>query len=143
MIKQYFMISMHNSIYNQNTIIRSSPMTPKSPRRSTNRRIHNFSSYSTKIRQLWNNTNCHFTRPTNQKYSLPIYPSITLRYNHNKFYLSTPNRPKITNRILFSKSHSPSHRINHNPNSLKLYRSYNTDNCPRPNFITIILSSKL
>uniref|UniRef100_A0A8C6DXQ9 Uncharacterized protein n=1 Tax=Moschus moschiferus TaxID=68415 RepID=A0A8C6DXQ9_MOSMO len=66
-----------------------------------------------------------------------------MRNSYNKFYLSTPDRPKVLNRILISKPHSPSNCSCANPNTLKLHRSYSPYNRPRTNFLNIILPCKL
>uniref|UniRef100_A0A8C8WQA8 Uncharacterized protein n=1 Tax=Panthera leo TaxID=9689 RepID=A0A8C8WQA8_PANLE len=66
-----------------------------------------------------------------------------MRNSYNKFYLFTPDRPKILNRVLVRKSHSPSNCSSTNPNTLKLYRSYSSYNCPRINLINTILPRKL
>lgn len=142
MIQQHPMISMHNSIYSKNTIIRSTSMTPQSPRRSPNCRIHNSSSYSSKTRRLRNDTNLYTTRPPNKIFSLPIHYIIIMRHNHNQLNLPPPNRPKITNRLLIRKPYSPSHYSHYNPNTMKLYRSYHSNNRSRTNLIPPILPSK-
>uniref|UniRef100_A0A8D2INM1 Uncharacterized protein n=1 Tax=Urocitellus parryii TaxID=9999 RepID=A0A8D2INM1_UROPR len=65
-----------------------------------------------------------------------------MRNNHNKLNLPTTNRPKISHRLLFSKSYSTSNCSNHDSNSLKFYRSHSTNNCPRTYIFYAILSSK-
>lgn len=117
-------------------------MTTKSPRRGSNCRLHNPSSYPSKIRGLWHNTNFNHFRPPNKKHSLPIHYTLIMRYNYDQFNLSSPNRSKIPNRILICKPHSPGHYSYHNSNTMKLYRSYYTNNRTRPDLLTIILPSK-
>uniref|UniRef100_A0A8C0CTN7 C2H2-type domain-containing protein n=1 Tax=Balaenoptera musculus TaxID=9771 RepID=A0A8C0CTN7_BALMU len=63
--------------------------------------------------------------------------------NHNQFYLSMPNRPKITYRILFCQPHSTCYCSYPHPDSLKLHRSHHSNNRPWPHIIYIILPSKL
>lgn len=117
-------------------------MTTKSPCRSTYRRIHNPSSYSTKTRRIWHNTNLNYYRPCNQNNILPIYPTVSMRNNYNQLHLLTTNRPKIPNCIFFRKSHSTSNCSHYNPNTIKLYRSYHTYNRPRTYLLPTILPSK-
>lgn len=117
-------------------------MTTKSPRRSPNRRLYDSSSYPFKTRGLWYNTSLNHFRPPNKKHSLPIYYTLTMRHNYDQFNLSSPNRPKITNCIFICKPHSPSHCSYHNSNTMKLYRSYYTNNRTWLNLLLIILLSK-
>uniref|UniRef100_A0A8C0E515 Uncharacterized protein n=1 Tax=Balaenoptera musculus TaxID=9771 RepID=A0A8C0E515_BALMU len=65
-----------------------------------------------------------------------------MRNNHNEFNLFTPNRLKVTYHILFCRSHSTCFRSHSYPNTLKLYRSHRSNNCPRPHIIHIILPHK-
>lgn len=83
MIQHHSMTSMYNSIYSQNTIIRSPSMITKSPRRSSNCRLYNFSSNSPKARGLWDNTSFHHSRPPNKIFSLPIHHPLIMRHNYN------------------------------------------------------------
>lgn len=83
MIQQHFMTSMHNSIHNQNTTVRSSSVITKSPRRSPNCRLHNLSSDSPKTRRLWYDTSLYNSRPPNKILSLPIHHTLIMRHNHN------------------------------------------------------------
>ena len=117
-------------------------MTSKGPHWGSNRRVYNSSVCSTKIRKLWNNTNFHYLRPSNQIYSLSIYSPIFIRCNYNKFNLPTSNTPKITNCIFLIQPYSPSYCIYYNSNPMKLHRSHYINNRTRINFIIIILSSK-
>lgn len=133
------MVSVHNSLHSKNTFIRPAPMTTKSTCRSSNRWLNSTSSRTTKTRGLRHTTNHHPIEPINQLYSLPVPNTIPLRHNHNKLNLFTPNRPKITNRILISKSHSTSNCSYSHSNPMKLYRSNSPDNCTRPDLLHIIL----
>lgn len=117
-------------------------MASKSPRRSPNRRLHNFSSHSPKTRRLWYNTNLNYPRPTNKKHSLSIYYTFFMRHSNDQLNLSPPNRPKIFNCLFICQSYSPSHCRHYNSNTMKFYRSYSSNNRPWSNLITPILSSK-
>lgn len=114
-------------------------MTTKSPCRSPNRRLHNLSSHPPQTRRLRHNTNLPHPRPINKTYSLPIHPTFIMRHTHNQLNLSPPSRPQITNRLLISKPHSPSHCIHPNPNPMKFYGSYNINNRSWFNLLTPIL----
>lgn len=136
------MASMYDSIYNQNTTVRRTSMTTKSPRRSPNCRIYNPSSDPPKTRRLRHNTNFHNSRPSNKIPSLSIHHTLIMGHNHNQLNLLTPDRPKIINCLLISKPHSSSHHSHYNSNTMKLHRSYNTNNCPWSDIITSILPCK-
>lgn len=117
-------------------------MTAKSTRRSTNRRINSTSSYFTKIRRLWNYTNNSLYPTPNHKPLLPIHYPITMRNSHNKLHLLTPNRPKISNRLLLNQPHSSSnHRYSYTITT-KLHRCYSPNNRPWSNIFHTILSSQ-
>lgn len=117
-------------------------MTTKSPRRSSNCRLYDPSSHPFKTRGLRHNTNFNHLRSPDKKHSLSLYYTLIMRHNYDQFNLSSPNRPKISNRILICKPYSPSHHSCHNSNTMKLYRSYYTNNRTWPNLLIIILLSK-
>lgn len=117
-------------------------MTAKSPRRSPNCRLYDSSSNPFKTRRVWHDTNLNYLGPFNKKHGLSIYHTFIMRDNHNQLNLPTPNRPKITNRILIRKPHSPGNRSYHNSNTMKLYRSHHTNNRTWPNLLITILLSK-
>lgn len=139
---QTYMISMHNSIHSKNTTIWLTPLTTKSTRRSTNRRINSPGSYSTKAWRLWHNTNHNNSRTNYNIHVLSIHNTFSMRHSNNKRNLPTTNGLKITNCILIRKPHSSSNYSYPNPNTLKLYRRNSPNNCPRSHIINTILSSK-
>uniref|UniRef100_A0A8C0I2J8 Uncharacterized protein n=1 Tax=Balaenoptera musculus TaxID=9771 RepID=A0A8C0I2J8_BALMU len=63
--------------------------------------------------------------------------------NHNQFYLSMSNRPKITHCLLLSQPHGTCYCSYPHSNPLKLHRGYRPNNHPRPHIVYIILPSKL
>uniref|UniRef100_A0A8C0T5M8 Uncharacterized protein n=2 Tax=Canis lupus TaxID=9612 RepID=A0A8C0T5M8_CANLF len=66
-----------------------------------------------------------------------------MRHSYNKLYLPTPNRPKIPNCVLLSQPYSTCHHSSPHPNTMKLYRSNSSNNCPWPNVIHTILLRQL
>lgn len=142
MIQQHSMTSMHNSIPHQNTLVRSPLVTTKSPRRGSNRRLYNFSSHPFKTRRLWYDTNLNHSRPTSKKHSIPVYYTLIMRHSYNQLNLSSSNRPQIINCLLICQPYSFSHCSYYDPNTMKLYRSNHSNNCPWLNFLTSILPSK-
>lgn len=144
LLKQYFpMTSMHNSIYSKNTTIRPAPLTTKSTRRSTNRRIHSPSRHSSKTRRLRHATNHDTTKSHYRFHSVPVPDAIPMRNNYNQLHLPTPNRPKITHCILLCQPYSTSNCSRPYPDALKLHRSNSPNNRPRPHILNTILPGKL
>lgn len=134
------MISLPHCLLSKNAPLRSTPLTTKSPCRSPNRRFNNSSSNFTKIRRLWNNPNhCHI-KSNNQRNNIPILNFSNLGHYHNQFYLSTTDRFKIINCLFISKPYRSCSSSHPHPNTMKLCRSHNLNNCTRPNFISLILS---
>lgn len=117
-------------------------MTPKSTRRSPNRRLNSTCSRTPKVRGLRHNANNSNTRPPHQRTQLPLYYLRPMRGNHDRLNLSPPNRPKVPNCLLICQPHRPSCRRNFNPNPLGLYRRPNPYNCPRSNIFRPILPGK-
>ena len=126
----------------KNTPLRCSPLTPKSPRRSSNRRIHNPSGCSPQTGRIRHNTYNSYTRPTNQRTGLPLYCFGLMRYHYNRIYLPTSNRPEITNRILFSRPHRISRGGYFNSNTLRIYWCNYSHNRTRPCLLSAILLSQ-
>uniref|UniRef100_A0A8C3W9S3 Uncharacterized protein n=1 Tax=Catagonus wagneri TaxID=51154 RepID=A0A8C3W9S3_9CETA len=65
-----------------------------------------------------------------------------MRNNYNQLHLPSPNRPKITNRLLLRQPYSPCNCSYSHPNPLKLHRSNSPNGCPRPHILHTILPSK-
>uniref|UniRef100_A0A7N5KKI1 Uncharacterized protein n=1 Tax=Ailuropoda melanoleuca TaxID=9646 RepID=A0A7N5KKI1_AILME len=66
-----------------------------------------------------------------------------MRNNYNKLHLPMTNRSKISNHLLFCQPHSPSCCSSSYPNTMKLYRSNSSNNCPQTDILHVILYSKL
>ena len=133
------MVSVYNSLHSKNTPIRPTPMITKSPRRSSNCWLNSPCSRTAQIRRLWYTTNYNLTKPIHQLHSISIPNIISLRHDHNKFNLLTSNRPKVTNCILISKSHSAGHCSRSHPNPMKLHRSNGPNNRTWTHLVHIIL----
>lgn len=135
------MTSVHNGIHSENTPIRPTPMATQSPRRSPNCRLNGPSRHPAETRGLRHTANYGDTRPCHELHGLPVPNAVTLRHNHNQLNLPTPNRPKVTHRLLLRKSHSPGYRGCSNPDTMKLHRGNSPNNCPRSHVVHNILSS--
>ena len=137
------MTSMYNSLYSKNTTIWPSPLTTQSPCRGSYRRFYGSCSNPIKTRRIRHATNYTTPKPSNRFYSISIYFIILVGHNYNQLNLPSSNRPKIPHRIFFCKPHSTCHRSHPHPNTLKLYRGYRSNNCPRPYILHTFLPSKL
>lgn len=126
----------------KNTTIWCTPLTSKSPRRSSNRRIHNPSGCSPQTGRIRHNTYNSHTRPPDQRTSLPLYCLGHMRYHYNRIYLPTSNGPEITNRILLSRPHGTSRRGYFNSNTLRVYWRNYPHNRTRPRLLSTILLSQ-
>ena len=126
----------------KNTTLRCTPLTSKSPRRSSNRRIHNPSGRSPQARGVRHDTYGSDTRPPNQRTSLPLYCPGPMRYRYDRIYLPTSNRPEITNRILFSRPYRTGRRGYFNSNALRIYWCNYPHNRTRPRLLSTILLSQ-
>lgn len=135
------MSRLFNRISSKNTIIWYPPMTTKSPRRSPRSRFNSPSSNLTKIRRIWYNTNNNYPRSPIKRPSLPHYCPSPMRCNHNGIYLSTTNRPQITNCLFICKSYRLGSRRHSNSNTMRFYRSSCTNNRPWPSILCLILLS--
>uniref|UniRef100_A0A8C3IGD6 Uncharacterized protein n=1 Tax=Chrysemys picta bellii TaxID=8478 RepID=A0A8C3IGD6_CHRPI len=62
-----------------------------------------------------------------------------MRSNHNWLNLSTPNRFKIIDCLLISKSHGSCYCCNTNTNPMSIHRCYYTYNRPWPNILNTLL----
>lgn len=137
------MVGVHDGFYSKNTPVRPPLVTTKGTCRGPYCRLHSTRSRTTKARGIWHNTNYNSTKPPNQPDGIPIHTIVTMGHNYNKFYLSTPDGPKIPNRILFCQSHSTCYCGSSDPNTMKLHRSNSSDNRPWSNIIHTILPSQL
>lgn len=125
----------------KNTPLRRTPLTSKGPRRSSNRWVHNPSGCPTQTGGVRHNTYDSYTRPPYQRTSLPLHRFSPLRYHYNRVHLSTPNRPEITNRILFSRPHRTGRRGYFNSNALRIYWCNYPHNRTRPRLLSTFLLS--
>lgn len=135
------MSRLFNRLPSKNTIIWHPPVITKSPCRSPRSRFNSSSSNSTKTRRLWHNTNNNYPRPPVKRPSLPYHCLSPMRRDYNRLHLSTTNGPQIPNRLLIRKSHRLGSRRHFNPNTMRFYRSFSTNNCPRPSILCLILPS--
>uniref|UniRef100_A0A8C3U327 Uncharacterized protein n=1 Tax=Catharus ustulatus TaxID=91951 RepID=A0A8C3U327_CATUS len=65
-----------------------------------------------------------------------------MRSANNQCHLLTPNRPKITDRILLCQPHRTGCSRNHDSNSMGLLRSNNSNNLTWPYLLNAILPSQ-
>lgn len=137
------MTSVYNSIHSKNTVIRPTPLTTKSTRRSTNCRVHSPSRNPPKTRRLRHTTNHSTTKPHYRFYSIPLPNIVLMRNNYNQLHLPTPNRPKITYCIFLCQPYSTSNCSCPYSNTLKLHRSNSPNNRSWPHILNTILPSKL
>eukprot|EP00069_Balaena_mysticetus_P008306 bmy_05936T0 len=129
------MTSLYNRLYSKITLIAFTFDYLK-------HMIHSPCSRTTKTRRLWYIMNYNNTKPINRFHSILFSHTLLMRNNHNEFNLFTSNRLKVTYHILFCRSHSTCFRSHSYPNTLKLYRSHRSNNCPQPHIIHIILPHK-
>lgn len=133
---------MHTCLPSKDTSLWRPSLTTESPRRSPRCRINSPSCRAPKTRRLRNNTYINCPRPTNKRAKLPLHYPCPMRCNYNGLNLPAPNRPKIINCLLLSQPHRSSSRWNSYPNTMRLYRSPNPNDCPRPHFLRTILPSQ-
>lgn len=126
----------------KNATIRRPPLTPQSPRRSPNCRLHSPCRSPSKARGLWHDTNTSHSRPPYKRIMLPLHYPRTMGRHYNRLNLPPPSRLKVYNRLLISKPHRTSCRRNSYPNPLRLYRRNYSHNRPRSNILRLILPSK-
>lgn len=136
------MSGLSPSLLSKNAPIWRTSLTPKSPRRSANRRLNSPCSRTSKTWGLRHNTNNDYARTPNQGTQLPIHYFCPLGGYYNRVHLFTPNRPKITHRLLISKPHGPGGRGYPYPNTLRLYWSTHLNNRPRPHILRPFLFSE-
>lgn len=130
------------SLFSKNTPLWRPPVTSQSSRRSSHCRIHSACRGSPETWRLRNDTNSNHARTTNKRTQLPVHYPSPMRRHHDRFYLPTPNRSKVPNRLLISQPHRPSCRRNPHPNPLRFHRRPNPNNCPRLNVLRLILPSQ-
>ncbi|TKC46933.1 hypothetical protein EI555_012012 [Monodon monoceros] len=100
-----YMTGLHDSLCSKSTPLRPPPLTTQSTRRGSHCRFYSPRSRITKTRGLQRATNHINTQHPNRIQSIPFPHALSMRNNHNQFYLSTSNRPKITHCLLFRQPH--------------------------------------
>lgn len=128
-------------ISSKNTTLWCPSLTTQSPRRSPNRRLHDPCGRLTKTWRIRHNTHDNCPRASYQGTQLPLYCLCTLRRYYNRLNLPATNRYKIPHCLLLRQSHGPSCWRYFNPNTLRLHRGPNSNNCPRPYLICTFLPS--
>lgn len=134
--------SHHTSVYGQNATIRSTSLTPKSPRRSPNPRFHDFSRHLTKIGGLRDYPNPSNLSSPQYNTNVPIYAPRTMRNYYNKPNWTSPTRSKSPHRIFIRRSYGPGNLSYSYPNTLGINRRNTAYNRPRTNLLCIILPCK-
>lgn len=77
-----------------------------------------------------NNTYYKITQSINRPNGIPFPSTVPMRNNYDKPYLPTSSRSKILNRIFIRKPYGPHHGSSPHANTMKLYGSNRSNNCP-------------